>query len=135
SLRMIREEGLEASFRRHARLAEATRRGAQAIGLALFADPSHASPALTAVSAPEGIEARELRRRMREGAGVVIAGGQGAYQDRLFRIGHLGYVSENDVLATLSALERALIGLGWGAQPGAAVAAAEQALEEVRPHA
>jgi len=58
SLAMIREEGLERSFRRHARLAEATRRGVEALGLKLFADRAHASPSVTAVSAPAGIELR-----------------------------------------------------------------------------
>jgi aspartate aminotransferase-like enzyme len=132
SLAMIQEEGLEDSFRRHARLAEATRRGVRALGLELFADPRHASPALTAVAAPSRLDLREVRRRLREQHGVVIAGGQGAYQDRLFRIGHLGYVSESDVLATLAALERALGSMGWGASPGAAVAAAEVSLAEAR---
>jgi aspartate aminotransferase-like enzyme len=135
SLAMLQEEGLEASFRRHARLAEAVRRGAAALGLTLFADPAHASPALTAVSAPAGIDLRDLRRRMREQHGVVIAGGQGAYQDRIFRIGHLGYVGESDIVATLAALERSLIAMGWGAEPGTAVAAAERALAEAEAHA
>jgi aspartate aminotransferase-like enzyme len=135
SLAMLQEEGLEASFRRHARLAGAVRRGAAALGLPLFADPAHASPALTAVGAPAGIDLRELRRRLREQHGVVIAGGQGAYQDRLFRIGHLGYVAESDIVATLAALERSLIGMGWGAEPGAAVAAAERALAEAEADA
>lgn len=130
SLAMLQEEGLEASFRRHARLAGAVRAGALALGLPLFADPAHASPALTAVSAPAGIDLRDLRRRMREQHRVVIAGGQGAYQDRLFRIGHLGYVGESEIIATLSALERSLVALGWGAAPGVAVAAAERALAE-----
>jgi aspartate aminotransferase-like enzyme len=135
SLSMLLEEGLDASFLRHERLARAVRAGVTALGLPLFAEPAHASPALTAVGAPEGVEARELRRRMREQHGVVIAGGQGAYQDRLFRIGHLGYVAASDIVATLAALERTLIGMGWGAQPGAAVAAAERALAEASGHA
>lgn len=127
ALRRILEEGLEAAARRHARLAAATRAGVQALGLELLAREGSFSPALTAVRVPEGLDPRELRARMREEHGVVIAGGQGPLRDRIVRIGHLGYVDEKDVLATLGALELTLRALGRPAEPGSAVAAAQQA--------
>jgi aspartate aminotransferase-like enzyme len=128
ALGRILEEGLPASFLRHARLAAATRAGVLALGLELFAREGCYSNSLTAVVAPPGITARALRTRMREAHGVVIAGGQGAVKEQIVRLGHLGYVDETDILATLAALELSLRELGWPAEPGCAVAAAERVL-------
>jgi len=126
ALRRILDEGLEASFARHARLGAATRAGVQALGLRLFAREGYYSNSLTAVWGPEGVPAKDLRARMRQGHGVVMAGGQGAIKDRIFRLGHLGYVDENDVIAALGALELSLRDLGVAVTPGAAVTAAQQ---------
>lgn len=130
SLKRILEEGIEAGVKRHARLGAATRAAARAMGLELFAEEGRYSNALTAVSAPEGIEARAIRTRMREAHGVVIAGGQGPIKDRIIRIGHLGWVDENDVLAALGALELTLRSLGWQVTPGQAVTAAQHVFAE-----
>jgi aspartate aminotransferase-like enzyme len=135
AIALIRQEGLEAGIRRHRRLARATRAGVQALGLTLFADPDHASNALTAVRVPEGLDGRRLRQALRERHGVVVAGGQGPVEQIVFRIGHLGWVGEGDILRALAALEMSLGGLGHAVQRGAGVAAAEAALagdEEVR---
>lgn len=128
ALRRILEEGLPESFRRHARLADATRAAVRALGLTLFAQEGFYSNSLTAVLAPEGIEAKTIRARMRDAHGVVIAGGQGPIKDRIFRLGHLGYVDETDVLATISALELTLSELGWQSPLGTAAAAAQRVL-------
>lgn len=128
TLRMIREEGLEAGFERHARLGAAVRAGAQALGLRLLASPEHASPAVTAIFAPDGVEPKRLRQHLRERYNVVLAGGQGKLQDSIFRIGHLGYVGEHDIVAVISALERGLAELGVPVTSGAGVAAAQRVL-------
>ncbi|HEU4753697.1 MAG TPA: alanine--glyoxylate aminotransferase family protein, partial [Armatimonadota bacterium] len=125
ALRHILEEGLEHSFRRHARMAAATRAAVQALGLELFAAEGHYSNSLTAVRVPQGATAKELRGRMREKHGVVIAGGQGPIKDQIFRLGHLGYVDDNDVIAMIGALELTLRELGFHVQPGQGVAAAQ----------
>jgi aspartate aminotransferase-like enzyme len=126
ALAIIREEGLEAMIARHWRLARATRAGVKALGLQLFADPAHASNALTAVRNPEGIEGRKLRQHLREQHGVIVAGGQGPVEQAIFRVGHLGWVAESDILRMLSALEMTLGALGHPVTPGAGVAAAER---------
>jgi aspartate aminotransferase-like enzyme len=125
ALRRILAEGLEASFARHARLGAATRAGVQALGLRLFAREGYYSNSLTAVWGPEGVPAKDLRAQMRNAHGVVMAGGQGAIKDKIFRLGHLGYVDENDVIAALGALELSLRDLGVAVTPGAAVTAAQ----------
>jgi aspartate aminotransferase-like enzyme len=128
TLRMIREEGLEECFARHARLAAAVRAGAKALELRLLADPAYASNAVTSIYCPEGIDPKTLRTRIRQEYAVVLAGGQGKLTDSIFRIGHLGYCTEHDIVAVLSSLERGLAAMGCPVKAGAAVAAAQQAL-------
>lgn len=130
TVRMIRDEGLEAGFARHATLAAAVRAGASALGLRLLADPEHASPAVTAIYSPEGIDPKELRQRVRQQSNVVLAGGQGKLIDKIFRIGHLGYCGEHDVVAILAAVERGLASFGIPVEAGAAVAAAQRVFSE-----
>lgn len=130
ALRRILEEGIDNSVVRHQRLGEATRAAVLALGLELFAEEGHYSNSLTAVWAPEGADAKTIRGHMRSHHGVVIAGGQGKIKDRIFRIGHLGYVDANDVVATVAALERTLKELGFNIHPGQGVAAAQRVLLE-----
>ncbi|MBI3910093.1 MAG: alanine--glyoxylate aminotransferase family protein [Armatimonadetes bacterium] len=130
ALRLILAEGVDATIRRHIRLARAVRAGVAALGLALFAETGRESNAVTAVRAPAGIAPRALRRVLRERHHVITAGGPGSLESEIFRIGHLGYVSEGDVLATLAALEMTLAALGRTAPAGAGVAAAEGVFAE-----
>jgi aspartate aminotransferase-like enzyme len=126
ALRLLEQEGLRDCVARHARLAKAAREGAKALGLKLLADESVASNAVTAVRRPEGIEVAALRKLMLQKYAVVLAGGQGALRNDIFRIGHLGLVSETDILACLGALGMALQELGWECDAAAGVAAAQK---------
>jgi aspartate aminotransferase-like enzyme len=127
SLSMMMEEGLENVFRRHARLAEATRAAVRAMGLRLFA-PESPSNALTAVLAPEGMDAQKVVKLMREKYGFTIAGGQSQAKGKIFRIAHLGYYDDFDVIKVIGALERVLAELGWDVEPGQGVRAAQEVL-------
>lgn len=105
-LGMMREEGLEEIWARHARYSRAARRGAQALGLRLYTEfPSHA---VTSVVVPKGVSAPAVLRRCRDVHGVVFAGGQDHLKGEMIRIGHLGYIGERDLLAGMSALEQSL---------------------------
>jgi aspartate aminotransferase-like enzyme len=130
TLQMMRAEGLEAIYRRHARLSQATRAGVKALGLKLLVDPeSAASPAVTAVLAPEGINADTLRSILKKQFDLATAAGQDHLKGKIFRIGHLGFVSDRDVLMTLAALESALHTVGYSDfTPGAGTRAAEEVL-------
>jgi aspartate aminotransferase-like enzyme len=112
ALRRMRAEGLEQIFRRHERIARYTRERLAQLGLCLFADPAHASWTVTAVQAPEGVDAKALLRGLREKHKVVLAGGQGMYEGKMLRIGHLGAVDESDIDAAIQALEVELASLG-----------------------
>jgi serine---pyruvate transaminase len=128
-LRMIDEEELPNVFKRHERLARATRSGAEALGLELFAKASP-SPALTAVIAPRGIDSEQIVSAYSTSHNITIAGGQGEMKGRVFRLGHMGYVGDFDVLTALAALEQVLHELGHPVDFGAAIRAAQKVFAE-----
>jgi len=124
TLRMMQAEGLESIFARHQRLMNATRAGIRGLNLPLFAEDSFASPAITSV-APERVEAEQIRAILKKQFDIALAGGQDHLKGKIFRIGHLGFVSERDILSVIASLEVALRELGYeGFTPGAGVAAA-----------
>ncbi|MBE9191213.1 alanine--glyoxylate aminotransferase family protein [Gloeocapsopsis crepidinum LEGE 06123] len=124
TLRMMKQEGLEAIFARHQRLMSATRAGIKGLNLPLFVSDDCSSPAITAV-APQGIEADQVRAIMKKRFDIALAGGQDHLSNKIFRIGHLGFVSDRDILSAISSLEVALHELGYeNFTPGAGVAAA-----------
>ena len=128
ALDMMQKEGLEAIFHRHSRHRAAAQAGMTAIGLPLFAATGHGSPAITAV-APEGIDAEQIRKAVKERFDILLAGGQDHLKGKVFRIGHLGFVCDRDVLTAVSAIEATLqsMSLHKGSM-GAGVAAAAAAL-------
>ncbi|MCZ6700366.1 MAG: alanine--glyoxylate aminotransferase family protein [bacterium] len=129
ALRRIQAEGLEQVFARHDLLARATRSAMQAIGLELFAKDSP-SNAVTAIKVPEGIDGTAIPRMLREDYGITIAGGQSQAKGKIFRIAHLGYVFEWDVMVAVAATEMVLRRLGYDVELGAGVRAAQQTLLE-----
>ncbi|HEX9102165.1 MAG TPA: alanine--glyoxylate aminotransferase family protein [Polyangia bacterium] len=127
ALRMIKEEGLQKCFARHARLAEATRRAFVALGCELFA-PDAPSPTVTAVRGPEGLDTGRLVKQLRDRYGVSIMGGQDAVKGKIFRVAHLGYFDTFDILTSVSAIEMALADLGVKISHGAGSVAAQAVL-------
>ncbi len=120
SLPMMRAEGREAIFARHAAAGALVRGRARAMGLELFADPAFASNTVTAIRVPESVDAKALTKALREDEGVVIAGGQEHLDGKIIRIGHLGYFTQADLTACMDALERRLTALGYRASASAA---------------
>lgn len=128
-LAIMREEGLENVWARHARVAEMTRQGLTAIGLELFAPDGFRSNTVTAVHAPVDTpdELKALLGHLRTRYGLVLAGGQGQLQGKIFRVGHLGYIDERDIYAILATIEQGLQDKGLLSRSGLAVAAAQLA--------
>ena len=130
ALRMMREEGLENIFARHERNTQATREAIQALGLPLFAPDHAASRAVTAV-APTTVEAEKVRSVMKKQFDISLAGGQNELKGKIFRIGHLGFVGERDVLTVIGSLEAVLRELGHESMTaGAGIAAATRVFAE-----
>jgi aspartate aminotransferase-like enzyme len=128
-LRMLDAEGLANVFKRHDRLARATRAGVEALGLEPFAKATP-SPALTAVVAPAGIDSEKVLSTYSTSHNITIAGGQGEMKGKVFRLGHMGYVAEFDVIIALAALEQVLQELGYPIDWGASVRAAQKVFAE-----
>jgi len=106
---LMRAEGLEGIFTRHEAVARYTRERLTGLGLKLVpADLSRASNTVTAVWWPEGVEGSAISKRAREEFGVVLGGGQGKLTGKIFRIGHLGWFSKEDIEQALDVVERLL---------------------------
>jgi aspartate aminotransferase-like enzyme len=125
-LRLMQAEG-DGVFARHAAAQTMTRAGLRALGFELLAADEVASKTVTAAWIPNGLDWKAFNGTLKR-HGLVLAGGQGKLKGRIFRLGHLGSVTTDDILAAIGVLEIAAIEQGLDAQPGAAVAAAQQAL-------
>jgi aspartate aminotransferase-like enzyme len=104
SLRAMRAEGREQIFARHARVAQRCRDGIVARGLRLYADPEYASNTVTAFYTPEGVDSRVIAKELEDEYDTVVAIGQGATTTTTMRVGHLGWVTDEDIDAVLGAL-------------------------------
>jgi aspartate aminotransferase-like enzyme len=113
ALDLMLKEGIQNIFARHIRLGQMTREGVKALGLPLFAEPAHASNAVTAVSIPAGMDGKKLRQILLSEYNVVLAGGQQTLDGKIFRIGHLGLVSESDIREVLAAIKATLPKVGF----------------------
>ena len=111
SLTMMQTEGLENIFTRHARHQKATQEGIKAMGLNLFTKEGFGSPAITAVQ-PENIDAENIRKSIKNDFDILLAGGQDHLKGKIFRIGHLGFVNDRDILSVISSLESTLDKMG-----------------------
>ncbi len=130
ALGLLLEEGLEAAFARHAALGRACREGAKAMGLELFSPDDERSAIVTAILAPNGVDARELVLALRNRFGITVAGGHGELAPRMFRIGHIGYYDVFDITTALAAVEFLLVEAGADVERGTAVARALEAYRE-----
>jgi len=130
SLRLMAEEGQAAIIKRHRDLAYATRRGLQALNLGIFGDERYASPCVTAFRMPTRVDPRNLIRILRDDYDTVIAGGQGRIEGQVARVGHMGFVTLQDIVAFFSALEPALKDLNQPVEPGQAISAVLRAHAE-----
>ena len=128
ALEMIPEQGIEKVWVRHALLARAIREGAVAIGLKILAKIP--SAALTALWMPDSVEFKKFNGILKNTYGITVAGGQGHLSGKIFRISHLGYYDELDMVAMMSALEMTLMECGFVFQTGSGVRAVQQRITE-----
>ena len=108
ALEQIIDEGMENVYSRHSSIANQVRNGIKAIGLSLFPNISVASNTVTAVKSPDGLDADILRKQVQQDHDVVLAGGYGPQQGKIFRIGHLGYVKPKEIDETIDAINLTL---------------------------
>ncbi len=108
SLKMMKEEGLENIFRRHHRHKLAMSSAVKALNLKLFANEEYLSPSITAIKT-EGIDAEEFRKEIKQNFDILLAGGQDHLKGKIFRVGHLGYVNDRDIITVIAAISNTLL--------------------------
>ncbi len=133
ALGLLLDEGLEAAFDRHARLGRACREGAKAMGLELFSPDEERAAVVTAIRAPDGVDATEIVAALRDRFGITIANGQGELKGKIFRIGHIGWFDVFDIVTALAAVELTLADAGAEVERGVAVTRALEAWAEHTP--
>jgi len=129
ALGLLFEEGIDAAFERHVRLGRAARAGAKALGLELFSPDEDRSAVVTAVRVPDGIDATDVVKGVRDRFGMTLANGQGELKGKIFRLGHIGWFDVFDITTQIAAVELVLAELGADVERGVAVTAALEAFE------
>ena len=121
--KIIAEEGLAARAARHRKNADAVACALEAVGCKILAAEGCRASTLSVVLYPDGVDDAAFRSNMINAENVVVANALGAYAGKAFRLGHMGNITENDMIVALSAVERSLMTCGAAVQPGAAVGA------------
>ena len=122
ALKLILAESVPKTLARCALMAQATRAAAKALGLELFS--KRPGNGVTAIKVPALVDGKQLTKIMYDRSKVMVAGGQGSMAGKIFRFAHMGFISPDDVLAGVAALEGALKELNFNFTAGAGIAAA-----------
>jgi aspartate aminotransferase-like enzyme len=130
SLKRLRAEGIENVWARHARVAAACRAGVKAMGLELFA--KQPADGLTVITVPNGVDGTAVLGKLEKRYGLKLANGQDTLKGKIWRLAHMGYIDQFEVLAALAGLELVLPESGYRVEPGAGVAAFQKSLAETR---
>lgn len=110
-LKRLNHRGGESSRRRCETLARATRCGIKELGLEVFSQSP--SPSVTSVKVPESLDGERIKQHLLDRFKISIAGGQGSLKGRILRIGHLGCIRDEDLVATIQGLGTSLLDMGW----------------------
>jgi aspartate aminotransferase-like enzyme len=125
ALDVILAEGLERRFARHCELADSFRAGISALGFTLLTEEPFLAPTLSVAAYPDGMDDSRFLAPLSED-GVVAAGCLGAFRGRGARFGHMGNITQAEILRALDAIERVLQGAGLDIARGSSLAASTQ---------
>jgi aspartate aminotransferase-like enzyme len=106
SLSLIESEGVVQVFSRHKRIASQCQQGALAAGFSLFADERNRTYGMTSIQVPDFMSAQEVQRRLEEEYQIFIGIGVGAWESQVIRVGHMGWVFEEDIDGVVHALSQ-----------------------------
>jgi len=124
-LKQILDEGMENVWKRHAKLAEATREAMLALNLNLLAE--NPSNGVTSVFLPESVDGAKFVKYLRDDLGITVAGGQEHLKGKIFRIAHMGYCNQFDMVVGISAIEEGLNQIGVDFKIGKGLSAFQKA--------
>jgi len=121
---MLKSEGLDSIYERHEIISKGIRAAVKALGLKLLVeDDAIASRAITSILPPDGISVPAIRSTLTKDYDIIVANGQGQFQDKIFRMGHLGFVTQRDAITAIGALEGTLSKLGYNFEIGSGLSA------------
>lgn len=120
SVRLIKEEGIEARYARHKKVAQAMQKALEALGFKILAEEGHRAVTLSNLIYPEGIDDLYFRG-MLEKEGLMVAGGLAAYAGKMFRLGHMGNIDMHDLVSVIATVERVLYKSGQKIELGKGV--------------
>lgn len=123
ALELIDAEGLERRFERHCRLARGFRNGMTALGFSSLTAEQFLAPTMSVAGYPQGLDDAKFLPALGEN-GVVAAGCLGAFKGKGARFGHMGNITQDEVLRTIAAVERVMLAQGLDVVPGSGLAAA-----------
>ncbi len=103
ALKMMKEEGLENIFKKHERHKRAISEAAKKLNLKLFASEESLSPSVTAIETKD-FDAESFRKSIQMKYGIQLAGGQDHLKGKIFRVGHLGYINDHDIISVITAI-------------------------------
>ncbi len=126
-LKIILEEGLEERFSRHRRFSLAFQAGLEELGCKLLPQKEVRANTVSTVLYPSGIEDLAFREKLYQN-GVLVSAGKGVLAGKLFRLGHMGSITENEVVATMSIIEKTLSEFSYDFKLGSGIGAAEEIL-------
>ena len=121
----MKSEGIDNIWKSHESLAYDCRQGCNALGMRLFSNSP--SFAVTPVWIPEGVKWSAFNKALKNSNGITVAAGQDEYKDKIFRVSHLGFYDELDMLTVIGGIERALKEINFAFEIGAGVSAVQKA--------
>ncbi|MCM8831112.1 MAG: alanine--glyoxylate aminotransferase family protein [Candidatus Omnitrophica bacterium] len=124
SIEIIKNEGLEKLWNKYKKMSLATQAAAKALGLEVFS--KNPSSSVTAIVSPAGLNSKDIVKKLRKEYGISIAAGQGELEQKIFRIAHMGWISEQDLIMCFSFLEKVLKDLGYKFNLGASLVALQK---------
>lgn len=120
------EGGFAQTVDRHELMKNMVRSAMKALHIELLTEDQYASPTITAIKAPQGIDLGEFLAHLKQHYHLDFAGGLGHLQGKIFRFGHMGYCFPSDILQAVSLMEAALQDFSYDFEPGAGVLAAHE---------
>jgi alanine-glyoxylate transaminase/serine-glyoxylate transaminase/serine-pyruvate transaminase len=126
-LKIMLAEGLGERFKKYKRFASAFQGGLEELGFNLLAAKEIRANTVSTILYPAGIEDLSFRGKLYDN-GVLVSAGKGVLAGKIFRLGHMGNISENEVVATLSIIEKTLYDIHYDFRLGAGLGAAEKVL-------
>lgn len=108
SLIEAKKQGRNTIFKKHLQLRDYFRREIKKLGLKLVVNDKEASPTVTSIWPPQGVDEAIWRKLLREKYNTVIAGGMGGLKGKIVRVAHMGHVSKNDLSKVIHAFKKSL---------------------------